>query len=481
MSKFNTVSTGTKTVNLAGGQAFAQSPELELVSILLTSFANDQFYRSETGTYDRLVELVKTINPKFVAQAAIYARTEFGMRSISHAVASELARYISGKDWAADFYNAIVYRPDDITEILAYHMEKNGKLSNAMKRGLATAFNKFDRYALAKYRGEGKTMKMVDAVNLLHPKPNEKNADAIKALVEGNLKSFDTWESALTTAGQVATSTDEKLELKKDAWTKLITERKIGYFALLKNLRNIIEQAPDALDCALEMLIDEKLIKKSLVLPFRFNTAYTEIQALGSPLASKVLTAIAKAVDISLSNVPVFSGKTLVVLDVSGSMTQRQGPRNMVPAEIAALFAAVLLKANDSDLLTFDTSARYVNINKNDSALTISRSIKFPGGGTDFHKIFTAIRGKYDRIIILSDMQGWVGHNNPTREFSEYKARENANPYMYSFDLQGYGSLQFPERSVFCLAGFSDKVFDIMSMLEQDPHALVNKIKDVKF
>ena len=48
MSKFNTTLPKQKTLteNLAGGQAYAASDELALVSLLLTSFVNDQFYRN---------------------------------------------------------------------------------------------------------------------------------------------------------------------------------------------------------------------------------------------------------------------------------------------------------------------------------------------------------------------------------------------------------------------------------------------------
>lgn len=243
MSKFAIKSTGTKTTNLAGGQAYAQSPELELLSILLTSFANDQFYKSANDTFARLKELVVVCDKKFVAKAAVYARTEFGMRSISHVVASELAKHIGGQDWAKKFYTEVVYRPDDIAEILAYHLSKNGKITNAMKRGLASAFDKFNAYSLAKYRGEGKDMKLIDAVNLLHPVPTDKNKEALDALVKNELRSFDTWESELTKAGQEAETDEQKAEFKKDVWVTLITDRKIGYFALLRNLRNIIEQA----------------------------------------------------------------------------------------------------------------------------------------------------------------------------------------------------------------------------------------------
>lgn len=480
MTRFNTVSEGTKTTNLAGGKAYSQSPELELVSILLTSFANDQFYKSADNTFDRLKELVKICDKKFVAKCAVYARTQFGMRSITHVVASELAKYIAGEAWAKDFYYSIVYRPDDMMEIFSYH-SRNGKVSSAMKKGFAKAFGKFDAYSLAKYRGEGKGFKLIDVANLVHPVPVERNAEAIKSLVDGTLKSVDTWESELSKAGQTATSEDEKAEFKKDVWIKLIREKKIGYFALLRNLRNIIEQAPEIISEAIETLTNEAIIKKSLVLPFRFLTAFEEVRKLtDGKIVRDVLVALNKAVDISISNVPKFDGETLVVLDVSGSMAMNS-KGNKSPHIIGSLFSAVIAKSNNCDFMVFADSAQYHNINPMDSTITIANSIRFASGGTNFHSIFQKANKKYDRIIILSDMQGWLGHDTPVGEFNKYKTRESANPFIYSFDLNNYGSMQFPESKVFCLAGFSDKIFDIMSMLEQDKNALINEIKKTEF
>ncbi len=481
-ARFNTATKPTKTVNLAGGEAYSQTPELELVSILLTSFANDSFYKSAPDTFERLKQLVAMCDKKFVAQAAVYARTQFGMRSISHIVASELAKHIPGQIWGKDFYSAIVYRPDDMMEILSYHQSKNGKVSNSMKKGFATAFGKFDKYGLAKYRGEGKGFKLVDVVNLVHPKPTEKNAAAINALVKGELKSFDTWETELTKAGQIAETDEQKDELKKDAWVKLIKEKKIGYFALLRNLRNIIEQAPEILNEAVEMLTNENLIKKSLILPFRFTTAFDEVAKINTGKEVRnVLMALNKAVDISISNVPVFEGDTLVVLDVSGSMTTVISGKNTSPAKIGVLFAATLVKSNNADLITFDNTARYINLNPMDSTITLANSIPFTGGGTDFHSIFKVANKKYDRIIILSDMQGWIGYNTPVVEFNKYRSVTGANPKIYSFDLQSYGLMQFPEQNVFAIAGFSEKIFDVMKLMETDKKALINKIKEVQF
>lgn len=481
MSRFNTLSEGIKTVNLADGDAYKQTPELELLSILLTSFANDSFYRSANDTFDRLRELIGMCDKKFVAQAVVYARTQFGMRSITHCAASELAKHLSGVAWAKDFYSAVVYRPDDMLEILSYHTQRNGKIPNNMKKGMAKAFDKFDAYSLAKYRGEGKGIKLIDVVNLVHPIPTEKNSEAINELVKGELKSFDTWETDLSNAGQSASSEEEKAVLKKGVWIKLIREKKLGYFALLRNLRNIIEQAPEVIDEAIETLTNEDIIKKSLVLPFRFLTAFEEIQKLSDgKIVRTVLMALNKAVDIAVNNVPKFDGETLVVLDVSGSMNERfMGTKS--PHIIGALFSAVLAKSNNSDFMVFADNAQYHNINPMDSTITISNSLRFASGGTNFHSIFKTANKKYDRIIILSDMQGWIGGYTPTREFAEYKKTTGANPFVYSFDLKGHGSMQFPETSVFAIAGFSEKVFDIIKLMEQDKNTLVNEIKKVVF
>jgi hypothetical protein len=111
---------------------------------------------------------------------------------------------------------------------------------------------------------------------------------------------------------------------------------------------------------------------------------------------------------------------------------------------------------------------------------SLASSFNFPGGSTNFPAIFQKANKKYDRVIILSDMQGWVGYYTPKAEFDRYKQRFGANPKVYSFDLAGLGTLQFPEKNVYALAGFSEKSFDIMALLDEDPKALVNRIKQVE-
>ena len=480
MSKFNVTTPKQKTLttNIAGGQAYKQSNELELISILLTSFVSDQFYRSSNDTLDRIKQLLGKVDPKFAAKAAIFARDKFGMRSITHALAGELTSRVSGQEWSKDFYDKVVVRVDDMTEIMSYYLENKTdkmkpKFPNSLKKGFASAFNRFDNYQIAKYKSEGKEVKLVDIVNLVHPVPNTSNRESLSKLIAGDLKSTDTWESKLSKAGQDASNEEELNQLKSDAWGELLTTKKIGYFALLRNLRNIINQAPQFVGLACDMLVDEKLIKSSRILPFRFSTAYEEISKLGSSSDVRmVMTALHQALDISAINVPKFDGETLVVLDVSGSMSGR-------PSEIASLFGAMLSKANNCDVMTFATSASYKAYKPMDSILTIRNGFRFSGGGTNFKDIFLKANKKYDRVIILSDMQGWIGHTTPASEFNLYKKKFNCNPYVYSWDLNGLGTMQLPENNVFALAGFSDKVFDIMQWLETDKNKLYEMIDEI--
>lgn len=481
--KFNTKTPTTKTTNLAGGEAYQQTDELELVSIMLTSFATDSTYRSGDQTITRLKELIARSKDKLqVAKAAVYARTVFGMRSITHVVASELGKIIGKETWAKGFYKAIVHRPDDMLEILSYHKANNGKIPNSMKKGFAKAFDKFNAYSLGKYRGEGKAFKLIDVVNLVHPVSMVSNKEALEGLVRGTLRSEDTWEVELTKAGQDAKNEQERGQLKAAAWLKLFQEKKIGYFAILRNLRNIIQDAPFAVDMACAMLMDENLIRKSLVLPFRYLTAFEEIQKLPpSNDVRKVMTAISAAVDMSLQNVPKFEGETLVVLDKSGSMNEGITMGSKSPHVIGALFAAVLVKKNNCDFMEFSEVAKYRNLNTLDSTVTLVNSIKFATGGTNFHSIFQTANKKYDRVIILSDMQGWIGRDCPTASFNAYKTAHGAEPFIYSFDLKNYGTMQFPEKNVFALAGFSERIFDVMKYMETDKQTLFKTIDAIQF
>jgi len=464
MSRFNSSRTGTATVNLAGGKAYKQTDKLELVSTLLTTFVQDTFYKSGNDTQKTIQNLVNSIQDKeFVAKTAIFARDVFNMRTGSHIVAGEIANLVHGETWLKNFYNKVIVRPDDMLEILSYIKSNNYKIPNSLKKGFALALQDFSEYEVAKYKKTSKKLSLVDVVNLVHPKPTE----ALTKLVKGTLEAPETWEVLITQAGS-------DLSKKKEAWKKLVLERKLGYMALIRNLRNILEFAPETIDEVCNQLTNATKIAKSRMLPFRFFTAISEIEKLSYDGVRKVIVALSQALDISLANVPKLEGKTLVVVDSSGSMGGK-------PATIASMFASILVKTNlDADLMAFADLASYYNFNPLDTAMSIARGFNFVSGGTNFHSIFQKANKAYDRIIILSDMQGWVGYNTPVQTFNQYKSNFNCNPKIYSWDLNNTGTMQFPEANVFAIAGWSDKVFDIIKLLESDKNALISEIEKVE-
>lgn len=474
MARFNQAApTLTLTKNLAGGPALTESPELELVSIMLTSFMKDQFYRSADDSLTRLVAIIDALPDKrFAAKAAIYARNQFHMRSITHAVAGILANRVKGEQWTRGFYRNVVERVDDATEIMSFYLNTFGEpVPNALKDGLAASLVKFDGYQLAKYRAEGKGVSLVDLCNLVHPKPVDSNREAFAALMKGELHSTETWEAKLSQAGKVSGEDESVEELKGQAWAELLESGNIGQFALLRNLRNIVQQAPAMIPQAELLLTDPKRVLGSKILPFRYATALDELQKVDG--AQRLQIAASHAMEIALANVPTLPGRTCAVLDCSGSMAGK-------PAEIGSLFAAVLYKANQADMVLFSDSAHYVHPLAINPTYTIARSLPNVSGGTNLNAVFSTLNKPYDRIVIMSDMQSWMETYVPKTEFNAYCQKFNCQPHIYSFDLRGYGTLQFPEPRVYALAGFSEKVFDLMAVLAQDRLALIHAVESVR-
>ena len=245
-----------------------------------------------------------------------------------------------------------------------------------------------------------------------------------------------------------------------------------------------MEQAPEVLDEALASLTNEAFIKKSLVFPFQYLIAYKQFSSMNTPQSRKIASALSDAIDISCQNVKSlnFEGNTLVVVDNSGSMDSPVAKsEHMKKSELGALFGIVLAKAINADIMEFGTNARYINYSLKENSMEFAANFTSKnqvGHGTDFPAIFNTANKKYDRILIFSDMQGWRSGGAPTHAANSYKSKFNCDPHIYSFDLAGYGTMMFPENKVYAMAGFSEKIFTIMSLLEKDRKALVNTIKN---
>jgi hypothetical protein len=474
VARLNEKKTGTKTVNVAGGVGYSLSPKMELVLGVINSFVKSKFYKSVDTETERLLDLARNADPEFVAKTAVVARDMFGMRTITHLLAPVVWEKASGYPWLSRFYDKVVVRPDDMLEIASAHISMHGKpLPHAMRKGFAKAFERFDAYAIAKYKNSDKKISLVDIVNLVHPKPTAKNAEALKALVAGTLKNVDTWESKVSGAGPESGA-------KSAAWEEMITEGKMGYMALLRNCHNIARDVPDdkVFDEFLKQLASGSRIKKARVMPFRVVKAVSEMDKWDDVEPSRkkrMYQALVKAMDKACENINRLDGRNLVILDESGSMSR--------VFDNACLMTAVIEKTQNADVLKFNNIARWW-VPKHSSVLENADDLdrSFSGGGTSFESAYMAIREKkYDRIFVISDMQTWADAPSfsPKTQYHDYVKRHGPTK-LYMFDVTGYGTLLNPEEDVYILGGYTLNVFDILEPLEMDKQALIKTIEAVK-
>jgi 60 kDa SS-A/Ro ribonucleoprotein len=448
MSKFNKKTrVQNKTTNFAGGKALKHAADMELVVSVLTTFLEDKFYESGDERMERIKNLIALNKPEFVAKLALVAREDFHLRSVSHLLTGELSLIHRGDNLVSRLINKVAERVDDLIEILSY-VEK--PIPNQVKKGIAKALQGFNRYQLAKYKMEGKDVKLVDLFNLIHPKPKTKEQKKDwKDLMEGKLKNEETWEARLS-AG----------ENKKKVWSDLVHENKIGYMALLRNLRNIEKDGDKAtIKQACQTISYKDNVLKSKQLPFRFLNAYENVTN------QDMLEAIAMAMDFSLANVPTFKGKTLIAIDKSGSMSGD-------PIKKASIFGAALMKANNADVILYADQVKPVKFLKGTPVLGLASMIENDhfSGGTDTSLVFDYAEQqdkKYDRIIILSDNESWVDSimgqgSNAT------KNRLFPDTFIYALDLAGYGTKDIGGNKVFHLAGWSEKIFNFMEWIEKE-------------
>jgi hypothetical protein len=170
-----------------------------------------------------------------------------------------------------------------------------------------------------------------------------------------------------------------------------------------------------------------------------------------------------------------------VHLDSNGEVISAT-PRHKRPAVRGAMFvAALVLKNEDCDVMLFDEDARYLTVSSRSTLFGAMRELlaKIRPKGTNFHAPFQTANRAYDRIILLSDAQGWMGETCPDKSLRDYERRHGVQPHVYSWDLVGSTTSQFPAPRTHALAGISDRVFDLMKALERNPKAMVDAIAAV--
>jgi hypothetical protein len=489
------------TLNEESGIAFkALDAKTNLLIRTVSSLVSENgFYKSGRALDNELLQSIHDVaesDPAFILKLAKYARKDLYLRTVPIVLMGEFA--FSGKSAnVPGAYHTIsdtIKRADEITELLSYVMEQNnarnvykGKVPIVIKKGVAEAFNKFDAYNFAKYSAKDKSVSLRDALFITHPRPKDETQESIFDKIANNtLEPADTWEVAISKNGST-----------KEAWESILPS--MGFMAVLRNCRNFLQKRVD-IDPVAKILSDPKQIRKSKQFPYRFLSAYKEIE--NEPGSTKLLGALSDAIEISVENIPEFKGKTFVTCDTSGSMDQNVSEKSKITLkEIGCLFGAMVnKKSNDAIASVFATDHVPVSLNPRDSLFTSMKKMfrtNTNGCGTEAWKVMEYLNNNkifVDRIILFSDMQCYDtsgtrdlwGYNRGTRNFYEglvkYRREINKDVFVYSFDLAHYGTLQIPQTDKHtCIAGgFSDKILNFIPMFEESNKNMLKKIEEIK-
>ncbi len=490
--------------NYEGAKAHALSPELELYSAVVTAGLSDTFYEKADTRLARIQDLMLKNDSEFVAKLAIYARTEMYMRSIPMVLAVELAKLNSGNGLVAKTVSGVVQRADEITEILAYYQMANGrtgvkklnKLSKQVQKGLSASFNRFDEYQFAKYNREA-DITLRDALFIVHPKAkDDMQQEVFNRIAADELAVPYTWETELSALGQRNYENEKsKAAAFKAKWEELIDSNKLGYMALMRNLRNILEAHVSAAHvrkvCA--YLSDEAAVAKSKQLPFRFLAAYREVKILSSEDVTMVLNALEDAVVASVKNLKGFGEETrvLIACDVSGSMQKPVSAKSKVLLFDIGLMLGMLMQSKCKRVVTgmFGDRWKVINMPNRGVLNNVQEYYKREGEvgyATNGHLVIDDLLARHvvmDKVMLFTDCQMWntkADGSTFEKSWKAYKAIA-PNAKLYLFDLAGYGHtpVSVQKDDVCLIAGWSDKVFDVLQAIENGEHA-VEKIKQVK-
>jgi hypothetical protein len=370
-----------------GAPARNLSPELQLRrSVLACLLWESQFYEDGVEIAGRIAELVPKVAAEKVAALAVEGRERMKLRHAPLLLVREMARHKTHRALVSETLARIIQRADELAEFVAIYW-KDGRvpLSGQVKKGLAAAFPKFDEYQLAKY-DRGGPIKLRDVLFLCHAKPRDQaQADVWKKLVSGSLTVPDTWEVALSSGAN-----------KREAWERLLREQKLGALALLRNLRNMREAG-----------VDESLVLSALgsmstarVLPFRFLAAARYAPQWEEALEQAMLKCVAETEKLP--------GKTIVLVDVSGSMTAPLSRRSEMQRTDAAYGLAVLLREIAEKVAVYSFSDNLVEVPARRGfalrdAIDASQRHNSTQLGNAVEKLNR--NEKCDRLIVITDEQ----------------------------------------------------------------------------
>ncbi len=531
MSRFNTrtarpaagspiTTTGERATTGEGGAGHLRDPRSELFLLAVANFVGqDTFYETGGQRDDRFTALVRRLavqDPRWTADLLGWLRGPGNLRTAAIVGAAEFVKArletgaaATGPDAPSNraVVASVLRRADEPGELLAYWTSRHGRnVPKPVKRGIEDALRAlYTERALLKYDTDSKGYRFGDVIELVHPKPahdlqGELFEHAIdrrhrrdKAVPAGlrtlraraDLMAMDVPErrallgspaapAVLREAGMTWEALAGWLQGPMDAaaWQAVIPS--MGYMALLRNLRNFDEAGvgDESAEEVARLLADPEQVARSRQLPMRFYSAYNAAPSL------RWGHALERALAASLDNIPVLPGRTLVLVDTSGSMEagfSRDG--TLARWDAAALFGLALARRCAAhDVVSFSSARRYVGDppgartkafapTRGGSLLRDVRSWKeggwFLGGGTDTAAALREEYAGHDRVVVVTDEQAG-------RDAAEVTAAIPEQVPMYTWNLAGYRVGHAPSgggnRHVF--GGLTDAAFRMIPLLE---------------
>ncbi len=467
----------------------------ELFLAAVSTLGDSDFYESAKARETRVAELARKIglkHPEWTLSFITYLRDTAQIRSTALVVAVEAADArskvgIKGDTWGRKFVSAALSRADEPGEAIAYYLARHGKkIPAAVKKGVADAASRlYTEYSVLKYDTDGKAVRFGDVVQLAHVKMA--NNDLVQYILNRRYGNDEIPESLSMVRARKALMdlpADERVKASPEelkaagltwesrsswgpmgakAWGDLIMADAMGYMALIRNLRNFTEAniAPTRVKKVRDILADPERVRKSRQLPFRFFSAYKATKD-----SVKYHSALEEALEVSLENIPELPGRTLVLVDTSGSMfpswggDMSDGTSKISRMEQAALFGtAVALRAESATLVQFGSSSEEIPFRKGDSVLALMNRYKCLGGTSTAAAVKRHFK-KHDRVIIVTDEQYNGYGSDPTKQVP-------ASVPVYTWNVAGYRAghgKNGPNRHTF--GGLTDHAFRLIPLLE---------------
>lgn len=503
MARFN-LRTTTKVRTHEGGTGVLRGPKSELFVLAVANFVTQQtFYESGEERDDRFATLVRRLaveDPEWTSGLLGWLRRDAHMRTASLVGAAEYvkARLDAGVETGPTnrrVVDSVLLRADEPGELLGYWTSTYGRnVPKPVKRGIADAVRRlYSAKSLLKYDTDSKGYRFGDVLNLVHATPDpakawqgelfryaldrRHNPDTAlppessrtlavhRALMELPVEerravvSGPGGAARLAEAGMTWEALAGWLQGPMDAaaWEAVIPS--MGAMALVRNLRNF-DQAGVSDEVAAQVaarISDPEAVAASRQFPFRYLAAYRHAPSL------RWAYPLDQALGHSLANVPALPGRTLILVDRSGSMWARLSDRSELNrADAAAVFGtAVAMRAAEADLVEFGTSSAPVPYRAGESVLKVLDRFGDLGGTHTTEAVRTHYK-KHDRVLIVTDEQAAYSRDGaPTAQVPDHVP-------VYTWNLAGYrvghGPSGTGRRHTF--AGLTDAAFRMVPLLE---------------